>query len=687
MHFPSSASVREAVAPAFSPASFADLSVMPATFRLLLRAAMLTSVLAMTACGSGSSSTSTATVPGSPDTNPGGGNPTNPGGGASTAIRLAGFQAPGISTVQDASNTTAASCQRKANLGGGRHYAVSLTSASNQTIVFEVIEPKVINCLVGNPIVFHGPGFGSARVEDPTGTFLERLQNNGYAVVSIDQRGFHDSTGTVRVMDPNFEGRDLVQVLDWVEAHLDYLSHDQQTDGSYNLVAGSTGGSYGGMYQLLMQNMDTKHRLDAMTPDITPNDLRYSLNPNGVVKTDWALLLTVGGETGANQPLIGGLDPVIKETLIRGAATNVFPAGALPFFYYHSAKYFLDAKPAAEQDPISFLTQPLSGDVGYDFPAVKPKPIAILFSQGFRDTLFNFNNGWANFNGYKALGGDVRLMTHESGHILPGTQTVLGQLGPLDAAVGQITSALQGAGITVPEIQAPAGPAICGDLSVEDADLAFLNEKLQPPAAIAVTSAIQAEVNHLKTAVCVSLAPGKAAWVAFDQIDNKNRVTTPIPATTIPVPNSVLGITSLIAPTFIPLTALPGQQTLAGIGALDVTLNIPLLPLNGCALTAAIPAEIPLHGCDAIIYVGWGARKGTAAPRLLDEQVTPIRGLGEHKLDMTGIAEALTDGEQLGLLVYGFQLQYLSSISRDLLVPAVTLTGTVQVPLLAAPAP
>mgnify|MGYP006153945395 CR=1 FL=1 len=74
-------------------------------------------------------------------------------GSVSTAERKAGFAAPGLVMVRDASNADAASCQLGKQLAGGRHYRVQLTSASNETISFEVIEPKVINCKSGNPLV------------------------------------------------------------------------------------------------------------------------------------------------------------------------------------------------------------------------------------------------------------------------------------------------------------------------------------------------------------------------------------------------------------------------------------------------------------------------------------------------------------------------------------------------------
>ena len=202
---------------------------------------------------------------------------------------------------------------------------------------------------------------------------------------------------------------------------------------------------------------------------------------------------------------------------------------------------------------------------------------------------------------------------------------------------------------------------------------------------MAVGSDVLSSLEQLKTKVCLSLGDKQAAWVDVDQIDNKNLVkAVAIPATTLPVPNSVLGLSSVLQPTFIPLAGLPAsRRTVAGIGQLHVTLALPGVPMDGCSISAAAPPELPIKGCDASVFIGWGARKGSSAPRLLDEQVTPVRGLGKHPdVRMVGIAEALADGEELGLLVYGYNLQYFTSISRDLLVPAVTVSGTVDVPLL-----
>ena len=638
--------------------------------------------------------------------NTGGGDDTGGGDGGTppTANRIVNFERPGATFDTLEANT--ASCATKVRLDGGRSYQITLPSASGETISFQIIEPKKIDCVKGNPLVLHGHGFGGARTEDPKGGFLERLQDNGYAVISIDQRGFNDSTGTVRVMDPDYEGQDLIQIFDWAEKNLDYLVYERPSEASpYNVVAGANGGSYGGMYQMLLHNIDPKNRLDVLTPDITPHDLRTSLYPGGAVKSAWVDLLVVGGEAGANQPIISGLDPAIKETLVKGVTSNEIPAPSLNFFYYHSAKYF-GADDGTDISNMDFLTSMLSPPtkpiyVGDKKPA--PKKVDILFSQGMRDTLFNFNEAWGNYQAYKNLGGDVRLMTHEGGHILPGTQTVIGALGPLNMLTDPLLGGLNSAGLSLPELQKPGGRNNCGTLSRDDANLAFLNDKLNPPQKQVANLATATALAQLKTTVCLSLndSPGEAVFVNPALIAPK-RVETNIPASMIPVPNTALGLTSLLLPTFIPLEGFKGPLTIGGIGQLNVKLNNILEPLNGCDLPLGLPAELtdnipaplsgllcllpvklPIRACDAIVLVGFGAKKGMAAPRLIDEQMQPLRGLGEHKVSMVGVAEKLAEGEQLGLMVYGYNLQYLTSLSRDLLVPGVTISGTVEVPVLA----
>ena len=67
----------------------------------------------------------------------------------------------------------------------------------------------------------------------------------------------------------------------------------------------------------------------------------------------------------------------------------------------------------------------------------------------------------------------------------------------------------------------------------------------------------------------------------------------------------------------------------------------------------------------------------------MDDQITPVRGFGAHSLRMNGIGVRLGEGDELALLIYGFHAQFPITWSRDVLVPAVNVKGSVALPLLA----
>ncbi len=585
------------------------------------------------------------------------------GGGSISAKRTVGRGVP--------STGDNASCMNQTNLEGARNYHITLPSASGETISFEVFEPDAFDCKSGHELVLHGHGFGGSRQTTRDG-FIAELLSNGYGVVSIDARGFGDSTGTVRTMDPDFEGQDYIAILDWLEANLDWLVYE-----GGNLVAGAIGGSYGGGFQLLIANTDPEHRLDALSPDITWYDLTYSLDPGATVKSSWGLLLSVGGEAGANQPVIGGLDPAIKETLVRAVAENRFPDGALNFFRYHSPRYYFDGGTDGEQ---TFLLDPLLGPQQFGTPATLPAKVDILFSQGVRDTLFNLNEAWRNFEAYGSLGGDVRLLTHESGHILPvSTSAVPG----LEAALDPVSEL----GVFVPpEVQAPGGAASCGALDRNSATLAFFNEKLKRKPA-------DARIAQLSDSICFSLDAQHSVYIPADEV-LAPRSTAAAGATPpgtkfsasndtpIPVGAAALAAVSL-GPAVLPMTDIgAGGEVLAGIGTAVIELAH-AAGADGCEPSAQIPSELPLSAaCDAIVYLGLGVKRaGESSYSLVDDQIAPVRGLGQHTVELVGVAEGLNEGDSLALLVYGYHLQYPVTVTRDVLVPAVNLSGEVYVPL------
>jgi ABC-2 type transport system ATP-binding protein len=533
----------------------------------------------------------------------------------------------------------------------------AIPSPVDGEIVFQLFEPEEVVPGERYPLVLHSHGYGGSRQTEPTGLIGELIAR-GYYVISIDQRGFGESTGPVRVMDPDAEGRDLVAILDWAEENLEQVARD----GDGTMMVGSYGSSYGGGYQLLLQAVDPQHRLRALVPDITWHDLSYSLNPGDTVKSGWALLLSVAGESGSQL----GQDNIIRETLIQGTLTNNFPEGARDWFRYHSPRYFCDGEPLG---PFEFL----QGTETPQTPPTVPPAADVMIWQGFPDTLFNVTEAFDNFRCLRERGGDVRLLTHQSGHILPLGPAALSE--DLDTALDQLAPL-----VTVPEFQGPAGANACGGIDRATATLAWFEAKLKGK-----TAALDAVVPTGKD-ICLSLEDEDAIAVSEVPIGGED---FPVVAET-PQLSGVLGtVGSLLGSELpggiagIPLTTI-GED--GGVLAGQPTFHLEVEPvLPGLAMEDCAVEPLPL-ACDPILYLGLGVQRD-GSWQLIDDQLQPLRGFGSHGTPqeparLVAVAERLQPGDTLGLMVFGFHPQYPISFSRDVLVPAVNLRGRVQVPLL-----
>jgi hypothetical protein len=584
-------------------------------------------------------------------------------------------------TTQQAQN---ASCEFGRNVAGNRSYQVLLTGHDGKHVSFQVLEPTTFDCAnVANgahPLMLHGPGYSGGR---STSGFTG-LRNRGYTVISWDPRGFGQTEGTVRVMDPEFEGQYWVQILDWAEQNLDYLAWRDEASGALvarpadatsvangvNLLIGSQGGSYGGGYQLLILAVDGKKRLDALQPDITWHDLRNALNPGDVPKTMWDTALSALGEgvghSSGGSPEDDGQDPFIKETLLRGTTTNEFPRQALDWFHYRGLGYWCaasglpampyptygdDAVPMV--DPMGSYNVPprqADGRPGFGDYLVQPtgplthfQGLDVLITQGVPDTLFNLNEAWWNTQCLSAAGADVTLYTHNGGHTLP--------IQSPDSTGSQTASCA-------------VGRDDWFDAKLRGAAAAPLAE-----VCLAVDSDNTHNVFMARDAV---LAPLGATGFTERSV-----------ATTVPVPNGpfALGHTSGNAPIALSLGVVQKPGLLAGIPHARVTVAS-LAGVNELAQDCA-DATVPTRtGCDSITFVGIGVKRpGAPGYELVDDQLQPIRGLGLHDVDLVGVAERIEAGDEVALLLYGSHTQFFGGYSRDLSIPAVMVSGTVQLPL------
>ncbi len=285
-----------------------------------------------------------------------------------------------------------------ATITDGISYDVNLSSdVDGANIAFTLHQPTQLSSKKTYPLILHSHGYsGSRQASRPSGGLLKSLLDSGFYVLSLDERGHGKSGGTIRILDPDLEGKDWLQVLDWAEENLDQLAYADNgptpATEMNNPLIGAVGGSYGGGFQHLIYAIDDKHRLDAIAPDITWHDLRYSLYSGNVFKTFWAGVLSAGGNLAGNQ------DQEVNEGLAYGLAANTLPKDKLDLLYRHS------------------LASHCVKDGNNSTAGGSLRPIDAFLTQSHMDTLFNFNDAYYNFNCLSALGGDVRLFTKAVGH-------------------------------------------------------------------------------------------------------------------------------------------------------------------------------------------------------------------------------------------------------------------------------
>lgn len=532
-------------------------------------------------------------------------------------------------------------------------YDVTITSFDGTRIAATVFQPALASGHTA-PLVLHGHGFGGSRSKDlkanaagdTTVRAALRAWERGVFVITFDQRGFGESDGTVKVMDPDFEGRDVQAVLDWAEAnlrpHLGYREGDP--------LVGGLGFSYGGGFQLIGSAVDA--RFDAIVPSGTWFDLRYSLNPNGVPKSAWIDLLFAGGFTGSR----GRLDPFIQEAFLGALALKRVPDDILERVYGNSL--------------ISFC----EGYEGRDVPNV-----AAFLVQGVNDTLFNVNEAVDQANCLREAGNDVRLLVQGGGHQLPALQ---------DGSVSGIKSTVT-----------------CGAQRLDTAELmvSFLQEKLMREKGLTVpklcvtqsdTSGLVLKempvggVNQTVPATTLTNGPLLESVLTFLRRlspDRLEALLTPLSDdASLRITRAALGLS---APETI-TSDLPDVLTLLSSEQLaELTTAYRFVPLEKVGpsrpLVGIPTATVTLEGTpnpeDPILFLGLGRRSEGGEVDLLNDQLAPLRGLGSHTLDLVGVSAQLTNGDDLGLLIYTFHPQYATSYT--LLPTPVTVSGEVALPL------
>src|SRR5215468_10557969 len=261
------------------------------------------------------------------------------------------------------------------------------------------------------PAVLLAHGFGETK--DAVRPQAENLARAGFNVLTWSARGFGASTGQIGLDSPDYEVKDVEQLVTWLARQPRVL-----LDHPGDPRVGITGASYGGGISLLTAAYD--HRIDAVVAQSTWNNLATALFPNGagggpaggVFKRQWAGLLFTQGSVGFGATAQGsapgqgsGAGQLLPPGGIgRSALCGRFQPQICAIYQQIAAT----GRPTPQA--ISLLLHSSPASVGGRMRA------PTLLIQGENDSLFGLDQANANYRAIHRNGAPVDMVWFAGGH-------------------------------------------------------------------------------------------------------------------------------------------------------------------------------------------------------------------------------------------------------------------------------
>lgn len=192
----------------------------------------------------------------------------------------------------------------------------TVTSEANgeeAAILYHLFLPDGASAERPVPVVLKTHGWGGTGETDIDDEDL--FIKAGYGVLTWDQRGFGASGGKVHIDSPQYEGQDVMRLIDMLVA-----DGRVAQEAAGDPLIGMSGGSYAGGIQFVTAALDK--RVDAIAPEISWNNLSNTLAPHGVIKLQWSLLLYAAGAAAAYGDQDGydfGIHRALAESSANGA--------------------------------------------------------------------------------------------------------------------------------------------------------------------------------------------------------------------------------------------------------------------------------------------------------------------------------------------------------------------------------
>lgn len=282
------------------------------------------------------------------------------------------------------------------------------------TIDARIYRPNGVDAARPAPAILATNGFGGNK--DEFKTLAPSYANRGYVFLSYSGLGFGESTCKIELDNPNWDGKAASALIDYLGGgrpddggtRIDYVIRDSADHAGGSTPndprVGMIGGSYGGQVQFAAAGVDP--RLDTIIPQITWNDLAYSLSPNnssflrgvtyaptapGVEKYQWTSLFFAVGLAGSRDPGDAGACPNFNDRACQ-------------------IKAQMDATGYADEAGIAFARE--ASVTSY----MRDIRIPTFVVQGENDTLFNLNEAVATYEALRAQGTPAKMLWRSAGH-------------------------------------------------------------------------------------------------------------------------------------------------------------------------------------------------------------------------------------------------------------------------------
>jgi putative CocE/NonD family hydrolase len=266
------------------------------------------------------------------------------------------------------------------------------------------------------PAILTTNGFGGSYKSQAVPA--AELAQNGYVVLSYSGLGFGGSSCRITLDSTVWDGAAASQLVTFLGGGLkatngtrvNYVAKQKRASNGkrykYDPVVGMVGGSYGGEVQFAAAAVDP--RIDTIIPQITWNNLAYSLAPNNSSISGSSVTASVPGITKLtwlNIFWLAGEDATTPVAPFGGASScSNFAADICPAYTNLTTDGFPDSATVSTIKDAS---------VAYFMKKVK---IPTLLMQGEFDTLFTLHEAVATYDGLRTQHTPVKMVWQSWGH-------------------------------------------------------------------------------------------------------------------------------------------------------------------------------------------------------------------------------------------------------------------------------